>query len=147
MEGQCLPISLPREEKFYPRPRRAHRIPAAFETERKQSMNKPSNSGSPAGETRHCHHCGAEYAMARNPGRSETCHQCSWDLRVCLNCLFYDRTVAYQCRERRADPVVEKHLANYCEYFEMPKRPYVPEAEENHWEAAARSGLKKLLGD
>ncbi len=97
-------------------------------------------------ETRHCHHCGAEYTFNRNPGRSETC-QCGWDLKVCLNCLFYDPTVAYQCRERRADPVVEKHLANYCEYFEMAKRVWTPKAEENKREDSARSALKKLLGD
>jgi len=85
--------------------------------------------------------------MARNPGRSETCHDCGWDLRVCLNCLFYDTTVAYQCRERRADPVVEKHSANYCEYFEMAKRAWVPKKGEGQREDAARSALKKLLGD
>ena len=97
-------------------------------------------------ETRHCHHCGAEYGFARTPGRSETC-ACGSDLKVCLNCAFYDRTVAYQCRERRADPVEEKHLANYCEYFEFAKRIWVPKAGENPREDAARSALKKLLGD
>lgn len=70
-----------------------------------------------------------------------------WDLKVCLNCVFYDRAVAYQCRERRADPVEEKHMANYCEYFEMAKRAWVPKAEANKREDAARSALKKLLGD
>lgn len=85
--------------------------------------------------------------MTRNPGRSETCHVCGWDLRVCLNCLFYDTAVAYQCRERRSDPVVEKHFANYCEYFEMAKRVWVANKSEAKREDAARSALKKLLGD
>ncbi len=97
-------------------------------------------------ETRHCHGCGAEYAFNRTPGRSETC-QCGADLKVCLNCVFYDTRVAYQCRERRADPVVEKHLANYCEYFEFAKRVYVPGKTANLREDQARSALKKLLGD
>lgn len=85
--------------------------------------------------------------MTRNPGRSETCHQCQWDLKVCLNCLHYDPAVAYQCRERRAEPVAEKHLANFCEYFEMAKRPWVPRAEGGTREDTARAALKKLLGD
>ena len=98
-------------------------------------------------ETRHCHECGAEYTLNRNPGRSETCHQCSADLRVCLNCAFYDTKVAYQCRERRAEPVVEKHTANYCEYFEFAKRVWSPKTKETKREDAARSALSKLLGD
>ncbi len=98
-------------------------------------------------ETRHCHHCGAEYPFNRTPGRSETCGQCGWDLKVCFNCVYYDTTVAYQCRERRADPVEEKHLANYCDYFDMAKRVWVPKPGETKREDAARSALKKLLGD
>jgi hypothetical protein len=55
--------------------------------------------------------------------------------------------VAQQCRDRRADPVAEKHLANYCEYFEMVRREYTAPSEENSREAKARDTLKKLLGD
>ena len=97
-------------------------------------------------ETRHCHQCGTEYTFNRNPGRSETCIQCGADMKVCLNCDFHDRSVAYQCRERRADPVVEKHLANYCEYFEFARRTFVPKAGGDSREDAARDALKKLLG-
>ena len=67
--------------------------------------------------TRHCWKCGTEYKFAGSPGRSETCESCIGDLKVCLNCVSYDRAVAYQCRDRRADPVEEKAAANYCEYF------------------------------
>jgi len=59
----------------------------------------------------------------------------------------YDPKVAYQCRDRRADPVEEKHLANYCEYFEMARRAFVPRPEETSRETKARDQLKKLLGD
>ncbi len=34
--------------------------------------------------------------------------KCRADLRVCLNCQSYDPRVAQQCRERRAEPVLEK---------------------------------------
>jgi hypothetical protein len=55
--------------------------------------------------------------------------------------------VAYQCRDRRAEPVEEKHLANYCEYFEMVRREFVPPEEDKRREDKARETLKKLLGD
>jgi hypothetical protein len=96
--------------------------------------------------TRHCWACGAEWALARSPGRSETCVRCNADLKVCLNCVSYDKTVAYQCRDRRADEVLDKQSANYCEYFEMAKREYVPVTEGAAREAKAKEALKKLLG-
>jgi hypothetical protein len=81
------------------------------------------------------------------PGRSDSCHQCGSDLKVCLNCVSYDPKVAHQCRDRRADPVAEKASANFCEYFEMIRRTFVPPAGANPREAAAREQLKKLFGD
>jgi hypothetical protein len=96
---------------------------------------------------RHCWKCGEEYKLAGTPGRSETCHRCGSDLKVCLYCVSYDPRVAQQCRDRRADPVAEKHLANYCEYFEMVRREFVPPAEDRTREEKARGMLKKLLGD
>jgi ribosome-binding protein aMBF1 (putative translation factor) len=95
--------------------------------------------------TKHCWKCGVEYKLA-TPGRSETC-DCGADLKVCLNCASYDRSVAYQCRDRRADPVEEKHLANYCEYFEFARRVFVKPTEEKARTDKARDQFKKLLGD
>ena len=95
---------------------------------------------------RHCWKCGREYQLAGSPGRSETC-ECGADLKVCLNCVSYDPNAAYQCRDRRADPVEEKHLANYCEYFEFARCVYVPREPEAPREAKAREQLKKLFGD
>jgi hypothetical protein len=62
----------------------------------------------------------------------------------------YDRTVAHQCRDRRAEPVDEKHVANYCEYFEMIRREYVPpsqDASDVSRESKARDAFKKLFGE
>ncbi len=97
--------------------------------------------------TRHCHQCGWEWAIAGQPGRSETCERCGADLRVCLNCMSYDPRVAQQCRERRAEPVEEKDRANYCEWFEFARRAFVPRAGANSREQAARDQFKKLFGD
>jgi ribosome-binding protein aMBF1 (putative translation factor) len=96
--------------------------------------------------TRHCWKCGCEFIHNRTPGRSETCEQCQADLRVCRNCFSYDTTVAYHCRDRRADPVEDKAAATYCEYFEFAKREFTRPSEENQREQAARDALKKLLG-
>jgi hypothetical protein len=97
--------------------------------------------------TRHCWKCGVEYKLRGLPGRGETCPRCNSDLKVCLNCVSYDPRVAEQCRDRRADLVGEKHLANYCEYFEFIRREFVPPSENTSREAKARDSLRKLLGD
>jgi hypothetical protein len=85
--------------------------------------------------------------MPVQPGRTERCERCSADLRVCLNCVSYDTHAAYQCRDRRADPVGEKDTGNFCEYFEFARRVYVANPVQNSREEQARSALKKLLGD
>jgi hypothetical protein len=97
--------------------------------------------------TRHCWNCGTVYELSGTPGRSETCHTCRSDLKVCLNCASYDPRVAQQCRDRRAELVAEKHMANFCEWFEMVRREYVPPAANKTREDKARESLKKLLGD
>ena len=97
--------------------------------------------------TRHCHQCGWEWTLAGPPGRNDGCHQCGADMKVCLNCVSYDPRAAYQCRDRRADPVADKHLANFCEYFEFLRRAWVPKAGADPRADAARAQFKKLLGD
>jgi len=73
--------------------------------------------------------------------------KCQADLKVCLNCVSYDKKVAYQCRDRRADEVGDKSAANYCEYFEIAKREFIAVTEGLAREAKAKDSLKKLLGD
>jgi hypothetical protein len=97
--------------------------------------------------TRHCHRCGWEWTLAGQPGRGESCHPCGADMRVCLNCVSYDPRLAHQCRDRRAEEVFEKAVGNFCEYFELARRPFVPKTETNPRESAARDQLKKLFGD
>jgi hypothetical protein len=97
--------------------------------------------------TRHCQNCGEPWTISGQPGRGEVCMNCRADLRACLNCASHDPRVAQQCRERRAEPVLEKHAGNFCEYFEFARRVWRPKFETNQREAAAREQLKKLLGD
>lgn len=97
--------------------------------------------------TRHCHSCGELWTISGQPGRGEVCMKCRADLRVCLNCQSYDSRVAQQCRERRAEPVLEKHAGNFCEYFEFIRRPWVAKVIKDARAEAARDTLKKLFGD
>jgi hypothetical protein len=96
---------------------------------------------------RHCHNCGEPWTINGNPGRGEVCMKCRADLRVCLNCASYDPRVAQQCRERRAEPVLEKDVGNFCEYFEFARRDWAPKEVKNSREEAARAQMKKLFGD
>jgi hypothetical protein len=59
----------------------------------------------------------------------------------------YDRNAAHQCRDRRADPEMDKHAGNFCEYFEFVRRKYTPPAGDSRRESAARNELQKLFGD
>ena len=85
--------------------------------------------------------------ISGQPGRGEACMKCRADLRVCLNCAYYDPRAAQQCRERRAEPVLEKHVGNFCEYFDFIRRNWTPKNELNRRETVAREQLKKLFGD
>jgi hypothetical protein len=64
-----------------------------------------------------------------------------------LNCASYDARSAHQCRDRRAEPVFDKHLGNYCEWFEMVRREWKGKGAADSREQAARDTLKKLFGD
>src|ERR1019366_8117221 len=44
--------------------------------------------------TRHCHNCGEAWTISGQPGRGEVCMKCRADLRVCLNCTYYDPRAA-----------------------------------------------------
>ncbi len=54
--------------------------------------------------------------------------------------------MAHQCKDRRSDPVAEKHTSNFCEYFDYARRVYSGQTADAR-EEAARDKLKKLLGD
>jgi len=67
-------------------------------------------------------------------------------MRVCLNCQHYDVNAAQQCRERRAEPVFDKHVGTFCEWFDFARRDYSAPGQ-NPREDKARDSLKKLLGE
>lgn len=71
---------------------------------------------------RTCHACKKEISDELKVGRSDECPSCGADLRCCLNCLFYDRTVSKQCRETVTELVREKGKSNFCEYFSYAEK-------------------------
>ena len=97
--------------------------------------------------TKHCHKCGKEWTLDGQPGRSESCHNCNEDLRICLNCIFYDYGVAHQCRERRAEPVIEKNRSNFCEYFDFIFRFWDQKKNTNSSHKTAKKAFEKLFGE
>ncbi|MFT4687877.1 MAG: hypothetical protein ACI9OD_000067 [Limisphaerales bacterium] len=96
---------------------------------------------------RHCWKCGTEWTISGQPGRGEQCPSCRSDLRVCLNCLNYDPNIAQQCRDRRAEPVQEKNMGTFCEWFELAKREFKGAATGDDRASKARDELKRLFGD
>jgi hypothetical protein len=96
---------------------------------------------------RHCWKCGWEWNLSGLPGRGESCLRCRSDLRVCLNCVSYDPAAAHRCRDRRAEPVDDPQLGNFCEWFDFKVRRFVAPNLDSRREEAARDALKKLLGD
>lgn len=66
-----------------------------------------------------CFHCKRELDESARPGRGDACPGCGSDVKVCLNCRFYDRGAYNDCREPSAERVVNKDMANFCEFFEF----------------------------
>ena len=79
------------------------------------------------------------------PGRTELCAHCRAELRCCLNCGAFDPLAAAQCRDRRAEPVMDKDRGNYCEFFQFALRLWKAPVAPTPREAAARAQLRSLL--
>ena len=66
-----------------------------------------------------CWFCGTEYAGGPRPSRDVTCAKCRMSLKCCKNCAYFDPAAHNQCRDRAAEWVRDKELANFCEFFEF----------------------------
>ena len=94
--------------------------------------------------TRHCHSCGWEYTLPGLPGRTECCHQCGADLKVCLNCIHFAPRVAQQCKER-GDEAWALHQLGVVHAHADP--PDAEQAEAHYQEAltlADELGMRPL---
>lgn len=97
-----------------------------------------------------CHQCGAEIGLVNLPGRIErigrrdTCPSCEADLHCCLNCRFYDPQLPNACREPNVEPVRDKNVSNFCDYF-APGEPKGRPAADQAKAADARAQLEALF--
>ena len=91
-----------------------------------------------------CFACKKEVFTSLPIQRRDECEHCGADLRVCVNCKFYDRVVYNECRESSADRVKEKDRSNFCDYF-TPSHQGASEQEksDNQLREAAEALFKK----
>jgi len=77
--------------------------------------------------------------------RREECSHCNADQHVCLLCTEYDAAVSDACREGRADFVLDKDKANFCDFFKPHPDAY--QKKDASQETEARARLAELFGD
>lgn len=95
-------------------------------------------------ETYSCWKCGGPLPDVPLPlARHEECPHCRAQLHVCRMCVFFDTTVAQQCREPVAESVSDKQRANFCGYFRINPQAFVNSPDRG---AASRSQLDALFG-
>ena len=76
--------------------------------------------------------------------RLSVCLECEAELYACLMCRFHDPKLRDGCREERAEHVLEKERANFCEFFEPRAGAY--QARDGGKAAAAKAELDALFG-
>ena len=69
----------------------------------------------------HCFYCQEtlKIFLEGKVQRSDQCSKCSSDLRVCKNCVFYDPSHQWECKEHIQENVKDKEKANFCDYFQL----------------------------
>jgi hypothetical protein len=77
--------------------------------------------------------------------RYEECSVCKADLHVCRMCREYDARVANACREDRAEYVLDKDKANFCDYFRPRSGAF--QKKDDAAEREARARLAELFGE
>ncbi len=81
-----------------------------------------------------CHRCGQAVDI-EFVGRRDECPKCGSDLRVCLNCDFYEEGRANACREPQAETVKEKDRSNFCSFFRFREAEGTAEAKSSRTDA------------
>ncbi|HJO12971.1 MAG: hypothetical protein QGG67_13465 [Gammaproteobacteria bacterium] len=93
-----------------------------------------------------CWKCGTELKRLILPfSRYEECSTCKADLHACMQCRNYKAAVADACTEDRADFVLDKDKANFCDFFKPNKHAY--KAKDYAAANEARSKLAAIFGE
>jgi hypothetical protein len=92
-----------------------------------------------------CWKCGASVTELPLPlSRLAECPKCRAYLHACRLCEFYDPRLTDQCREERAEEVLDKEHANFCDWFKPRPNAYRP--PDKGKTQAAKSQLDALFG-
>lgn len=65
----------------------------------------------------HCVFCNEILDIDGLIGRHDECPKCGHSIHCCKMCKFYDVHAYNECHEPNAERIVDKEIANYCEYF------------------------------
>jgi hypothetical protein len=92
-----------------------------------------------------CWKCGASLAALPLPlSREAECPKCRAYLHCCRLCQFYNPNVAEQCDEDRAEEVLNKEGANFCDWFKPRPDAHRPRGGDKT--QAAKTRLDDLFG-
>ena len=93
-----------------------------------------------------CFSCGHQFDPKLKAFRSTLCPSCGADVRVCKNCVFYDPTAHWECRETIPEAVRDKERANFCDYFRLGENPATPKgAVDQEPKESARNAFDALF--
>lgn len=92
-----------------------------------------------------CPFCNADLTAVTEVFRSSKCPSCGNDLKICLNCKFYDPDVHWECRETIPDRVSNKDSANFCDAFRFD--PTRGKAKDLSKKLAAKDAFGSLFKD
>lgn len=71
--------------------------------------------GAPTKTVFKCSRCGQVLGQA--VALDAVCSKCGQDLHTCTNCLHFDTSARYECRQPIPEPVTKKAKRNECELF------------------------------
>lgn len=93
-----------------------------------------------------CWRCGGSLKMLPLPlSRLAECPSCRAELHACRLCVNYDAHTQRQCREIRAEEIVKKDQANFCDWFKPRAGAFDAWAQAKA--VAAKSTLDALFSD
>lgn len=93
-----------------------------------------------------CWKCGTTLRNLLLPfSRYEECSTCNADLHACLCCMHYAPNLSDGCNEDRADFVLDKDKANFCDFFKVNPKAY--NRKDDAASKAAKASLAELFGE
>lgn len=91
-----------------------------------------------------CFSCGA--TLPKTFHRGDRCPECGADVRVCLNCTFYEPSAHWECHETIPERVADKDRANFCDYFRPTEKAERTPRNPLSGKKDARDDFNKLFG-